>query len=87
MTIGGKRKQIDSDTKDYRKPCETNSKVIYSVPNHVDAPKRRFVSACFDPENEYNAVLDARYVEKQQFCSLPGAVNTVGDTILIPSPS
>ena len=39
------------------------------------------MSAYSDPENEYNAVLSAGYAEKQQFCSLPGAVNRVGDTI------
>ena len=54
---------------------------FYSVPNRVDAPKDRFMTACFDLENEYNTVLSARYAEKQQFCSPPGAVNTVGDTI------
>ena len=54
---------------------------LLSVPNRVDAPKRRFMSTCFDLENEYNAVLNAEYAEKQQFCPLPGGVNTVGDTI------
>ena len=44
-------------------------------------PKSHFISTYFDLENEYNAVLSAKYAEKQQFCSLPGAVNTVGDTI------
>ena len=39
------------------------------------------MSTCFDLENEYKAVLNAGYAEKQQFCPLPGAVNTVGDTI------
>lgn len=39
------------------------------------------MSACFDLENEYKAVLDAEYAEKQSFCSLPGTINTVGDTI------
>ena len=33
------------------------------------------------PQNEYKAVLSARYAEKQPFFSHPEAVNTVGDTI------
>ena len=53
IVIGrGKRKSIESVTKVYRKCCETNSKAVYSVPNRVDAPKSRFMSACFDLENE-----------------------------------
>ena len=32
-------------------------------------------------ENEYKAVLNAGYAEKQQLCTFPGAVNTVGDTV------
>ena len=35
----------------------------------------------FDRENEYKAVSSPRYAEKEQFCSPPGGVNTVGDTI------
>ena len=54
---------------------------IYSVPNPVDAPKWRLIRPFFDRENEYKAVSSARYVEKKQFCSLPGGVNTVGDTV------
>ena len=57
-----------------------------SVSNHAAAPKSRLIGACFDPENQYKAVLNVRYAEKQQFRSLPGAVNTVRDTInLLPS--
>ena len=57
-----------------------------SVSNHVGGSKGRLIGACFDLENEYKAVLSARYSEKQQFFSLPGAVDTVGDTInLLPS--
>ena len=53
IVIGrGKRKSIESVTKVNRKCCETNSKAVYSVSNHVDAPKSHFMSACFDFENE-----------------------------------
>ena len=53
MVIGrGKRKSIESVTKAYRKGCERKSKEIYSVPNRVDAPKSRFMSAYFGLENE-----------------------------------
>ena len=53
IAIGkGKRKSIESAAKAYRKCCETNSKAVYSVPNHVDAPKSRFMSAYFGLENE-----------------------------------
>ena len=53
IVIGkGKRKSIESVTKVNRKCCETNSKAVYSVSNHVDAPKSRFMSVCFDLENE-----------------------------------
>ena len=48
---------------------------------HVEMHKSRFMTAYFNLENEYNAVLSARYVEKRQFFSFPGAVNTVGDTV------
>ena len=53
----------------------------HSVPNPVDAPKWRFIRLFFDRENEYKAISSPRYAEKEQFCSLPGGVNTVGDTI------
>ena len=39
------------------------------------------MSACFDLENEYKPFYNAGYAAKQLFCSLPGAINTVGDTI------
>ena len=53
IVIGkGKRKSIESAAKAYRKCYETNSKAVYSVPNHVDAPKSRFMSAFFNLENE-----------------------------------
>ena len=32
-------------------------KTEYSVSNHVEVPESRFMSACFDLENEYKAVL------------------------------
>ena len=57
------------------------AKDYHSVPNPVDAPKWRLIRPFFDRENEYKAVSSPRYAEKEQFCSLPGGVNTVGDTI------
>ena len=55
---------------------------FYGVSNHVEVHKSHLNRVFFDPENEYKAVLSARYAEKQPVFSRFGAVNTVGDTIV-----